>query len=249
MLQPIILAAGKGTRMGSELPKTLCTVAGKPMLSYILESISQAGNCLPPSIVVGHKGDQVKAFVGPDITCVEQADLSGTGTAAKIALSVVPPHIEKVLIMNGDSPFIRPQSIKAIEEEYDAAGATIALGTATVPDFSEWRQVFMAWGRVVRNVSGGVLEIKEYKNANEHEQGIREVNPGFYCVDRQWLEQALTQVERDSVSGEYYLTAIASLALYDNKKVQTIPMAPEEALGVNSPQDVALAESLLAQSK
>lgn len=233
--------------MGSDLPKTLCTVAGKPMLAYILESIAAAGNCLPPVIVVGHKGDQVKQFVGPSIVTVEQADLSGTGTAAKIALAAVSPEVENVLIMYGDHPFITPESIKAIEEAHRKSGATLTLATATLPDFADWRQVFISFGRVVRNLEGVVQEIREYKNANEIEQGILEINPGFYCADRAWLIEALSQIERDAVSGEYYLTDIASLALYDGKKVETIPLEPREALGINSPADAALAESLLGR--
>ncbi len=246
MLQPIILAAGKGTRMGSALPKTLSLVAGKPMLSYIFAALKEAGNATPPIVVVGHKGEEVKQFAGSQATCVEQTDLSGTGTAAKVALSAVPEDATKLLIMYGDHPFIKPESIRAIEAAHDKSDATITLGTVTVSDFSDWRRVFMSFGRVVRNLSNEVQEIKEYKNASEHEQNILEVNPGFYCVDKHWLKEALEQVERDSVSGEYYLTDIISLALYQGKKLETIALAPEEALGINSPDDVAVAESLLA---
>jgi bifunctional UDP-N-acetylglucosamine pyrophosphorylase / glucosamine-1-phosphate N-acetyltransferase len=246
MMQPIILAAGKGTRMASELPKTLCKVAGRPMLSYILDALSAAGNCFPPIIVIGHKGEQIKQFVGNALTTVEQSDLSGTGTATKIALPEVPEEATKVFIMYGDHPFITPQSIKAIEEKHDTTRATITLATATVQDFNDWRRVFVSFGRVIRNQAGAVQEIREYKNANEHEQGIPEINPGFYCVDKKWLIGALDQVERDSVSGEYYLTDIVSLALYEGKLVETISIGPREALGINSPQDVAEAESLAA---
>jgi bifunctional UDP-N-acetylglucosamine pyrophosphorylase/glucosamine-1-phosphate N-acetyltransferase len=157
MLQPIILAAGKGTRMGSELPKTLCIVAGKPMIAHILASLGAAGNCLPPIVVVGHKGAQVKDFLGASIATVEQTDLSGTGTAAKIALSTVAPEVDKVLIMYGDHPFITPESIKKIEETHDATGATITLGTTTVPDYNDWRRVFVSFGRVILNLKGDVM--------------------------------------------------------------------------------------------
>jgi len=244
MIQPIILAAGKGTRMGSDLPKTLFPISGKPMLAYILEALSVAGNCLPPLIVVGHKGDQIKAFVQNQLKTIEQIDLSGTGTAAKIALTEVPKEVSKVFIIYGDHPFINASSIKMIEEVHDKTEATITLGTVTVPDFSDWRQVFISFGRVLRNVKGEVQEIREYKNANETEQSVREVNPGFYCVNRAWLEATLSQIERDSVSGEYYLTDIIALALDEGKKVETISLKPEEALGINSQADVALAESL-----
>jgi bifunctional UDP-N-acetylglucosamine pyrophosphorylase/glucosamine-1-phosphate N-acetyltransferase len=244
MLQPIILAAGRGTRMGSDLPKTLCVVAGKPMLAHILHTLTQAGNCLPPIVVVGYKGEEVKTFVGGAGLTVEQTELSGTGTAAKIALAAIPHDAQKVLIMYGDHPFITPESVRAIEAAHDKAGATITLGTVTVQDFSDWRRVFVSFGRVVRNLKGQVQEIREYKNANEHEQNIHELNMGFYCIDRAWLEGALPQIERDAVSGEYYLTDIVSLALYEEKTVETITIAPEEALGINSPEDAALAESL-----
>ncbi len=246
MMQPIILAAGKGTRMGSDLPKTLCIVAGKPMLAHILEALASAQNCSSPIIVVGHKGDQIRAFVGPSITCVEQPDLSGTGTATRVALPSVPSEATKVFILYGDHPFITAQSVRAIEEAHDKAGATITLATATVKDFNDWRRVFASFGRVLRNQDGSVEEIRDYKNANEHEQNVLEINPGFYCVDKMWLTQALEQVERDSVTGEFYLTDIVSFALDEEKKIETISITPEEALGINSPDDAAQAESLLA---
>lgn len=232
--------------MGSDLPKTLCEVAGKPMLAHILQALSSAGNALSPIIVVGHKGEQVKQFVGSSITTVEQADLSGTGTAAKAGLSAMAPDTKKVFIMYGDHPFITAEHIKAIEEKHDSSGATITLATTTVPDFTGWHSVFISFGRVLRSVGGAVQEIREYKNANEYEQNILEINPGFYCVDAAWLTQALEQIEKDSVSGEYYLTDIVSLALYENKKVETVSISPKEALGINSPQDVAQAEMLIA---
>lgn len=219
------------------------------MLSYILESLAEAGNCASPLVVVGHKGDQVKKFLGPSVATVEQTELSGTGTAAKIALAALPQGAKNILILYGDHPFITPQSIRDIEEAHEASGAAITFGTVTVPNFNEWRRVFVAFGRVIRNLAGQVQEIREYKNANETEQNIREINPGFYCVDCKWLKEALSQVERDSVSGEYYLTDIVSLSLYENKKVETISLHPEEALGINSPDDAKLAESLLAMQR
>lgn len=231
--------------MGSDLPKTLCEVAGKPMLAHILEALGKAGNCLPPIIVIGHKGEQVRAFGGSNFTYVEQADLSGTGTATKVAMPYVPKDASKVFIMYGDHPFITAEHIKAIEEKHDASGSTVTIATATLPDFSDWRSVFVSFGRVVRNNKGEVQEIKEYKNANEVEQNIREVNPGFYCADAAWLSNALSEVARDSVTGEYYLTDIVSLALYEGKKVETISIDPKEALGINSPQDASQAEALI----
>lgn len=246
MMQPIILAAGKGTRMGSDLPKTLCIVAGKPMLAHILDALASAQNCASPIIVVGHKGDQIREFVGEAIVCVEQPDLSGTGTATRVALPTVPTDATKVFILYGDHPFITAGSIRAIEEAHDRAGATITLATATVKDFNDWRRVFVSFGRVLRNQEGKVEEIREYKNANEHEQNVLEINPGFYCVDKAWLAGALEQIQRDSVTGEFYLTDIVSFALDEEKIIETISINPEEALGINSPDDVAHAESLLA---
>jgi bifunctional UDP-N-acetylglucosamine pyrophosphorylase/glucosamine-1-phosphate N-acetyltransferase len=246
MMQPIILAAGKGTRMGSDLPKTLCAVAGKPMLAYILEALASAQNCTSPIIVVGHKGDQIREFVGPSITCVEQSDLSGTGTATRVALPSIPQDATKVFILYGDHPFITPESIRAIEEAHDKAKATITLATATVKDFNDWRKVFVSFGRVMRDPSGEVEGIREYKNTNEIEQNILEINPGFYCVDKAWLTQALEQVERNAITNEFYLTDIVSLALDEEKKIETVSITAEEALGINSQGDAAQAESLLA---
>lgn len=245
MLQPIILAAGKGTRMGSELPKALCIVAGKPMLQHVLDAFDTAGNCERPVVVVGHKGEQVTEFVKEKAVTVEQKELTGTGTAAKVGMSAVPEGTSRVFIMYADNPFIKPASIRAIEKAHEESGATITLGTITVPNFKDWYRVFVAFGRVLRNHEGQVQEIREYKNANEHEQAVREVNPGFYCVDAAWLRDALTHIERNPLTQEYYLTDIISLALYEDKKVQTVPLTPEEGIGVNSPDDASQAEAVL----
>lgn len=245
MLQPIILAAGKGTRMGSPLPKALCEVGGKPMLRRVLDTLVEAGNCAKPVVVVGHKGEMITEYVGSEAVTTEQTELSGTATAAKAGMSVVPDNTKTVFIMYADNPFILPSTIVALEEAHVASGATITLGTIEVPDFKDWYRVFVAFGRVLRNHEGKVQEIREYKNANEHEQAVREVNPGFYCVDAAWLREALTRVARNPVTQEYYLTDILSLALYEDKKVETVSLSPQEGIGVNSPEDASQAEAVL----
>ncbi len=215
------------------------------MLSYVMSALAKAKNCEKPIVVVGHKAQMVRDFVGDTAVCIEQTELSGTATAVKSAMSAVPDTAAKIFIIYGDNPFITAKSVKAIEKAHDKAGAIITLATAKVDDFLDWRSAFMSFGRIVRDPQGEVAEIVEYKNATEHERGILEINPGFYCVDAVWLKSALSRIEANPLTGEYYLTDLLSLAIDDSKKVASVAIAPEEAFGVNSQEDAQVAETLL----
>jgi bifunctional UDP-N-acetylglucosamine pyrophosphorylase/glucosamine-1-phosphate N-acetyltransferase len=247
MLQPIILAAGKGTRMQSELPKALFPFSGKAMLDWVLEAMARVEEALTPIVVVGHKGESVREYVGERAICVEQKEITGTATAVANALPYVPDDVRNVFIMYVDQPFITPESIKAISKTHEETGATLTLGTVKLPDYSDWRSVFVAFGRIIRDPNGNVAEIVEYKNANEIERATLEVNPGFYCVEVAWLKNALSRINANEMTGEYYLTDILALAIDDEKKISSVFITPEEGLGINSVKDAEFAEALAAQ--
>jgi bifunctional UDP-N-acetylglucosamine pyrophosphorylase/glucosamine-1-phosphate N-acetyltransferase len=247
MVQPIILAAGKGTRMKSELPKALFPFSGKAMLDWVLEAMAKVEGALTPIVVVGHKGDSVRDYVGTRAICVEQKELTGTATAVLSAIPFIPKETKSVFIMYVDQPFITSTSIEAIVKKHDASGASLTLGTVKLSDFEDWRSVFVAFGRVIRDHKGEVAEIVEYKNANDLERATHEVNPGFYCVDAEWLTSALSRIARNELTGEYYLTDILALAIDDAKKIESVTITPEEALGINSVKDAEFAETLAAQ--
>lgn len=244
MLQPIILAAGKGTRMQSELPKALQPIGGSPMLEHMLRTLSTIEGLRAPLIVVGHGADKVREAIGEEYTYVLQEDISGTASAVRVCLS----HLvsgDGVLVLYCDHPLLTAQTAERVRDLYENERPTLIQSTVTVPDFTGWRKLFMHWGRIIRAENGSLERIVEYKNATEEERAITEVNPAIYCVDAMWLREVLPRIERNPVSGEYYLTDIVALAKADNKKISTIAVAPEEAIGVNNQEDRALAERFL----
>ncbi len=245
MIQPIILAAGKGTRMRSERPKTLFTIAGKPMLQHILDAVHAVPACLPPIIVVGHGKEEVVAYVAGAYVCVEQTELSGTASAVKVALPQVPSNAEAVLVLYGDHPFIKRESIQQIAEIFEKEKPALVQSFLTIPDFEGEREIFRSFGRLVRASDGTLERIVEYKNASVAERDIREVNSGICAIDVRWLAEVLPHVQANPLTGEYYLTDLVSLASAQGKHIVTVEVARQDALGVNSPEDAQRAESLL----
>jgi len=247
MLQPIILAAGKGTRMQSDLPKALHTLEGKPFITWVIDAIEKSGVCKPPIIVVGFGASMVQDALGLKYTYVYQKELSGTATAVKEAL----PHVgdEPVLVLYCDQPFVSPDTIVKAHTLFAAENTpTLGIGTACVADFDGWRAGFMRFGRIVRDSEDIPERIVEYKEATEEERTIAEVNAGMCVVDAEWLKDALHRIEPAPVSGEYYLTELLGIARGDNKRVAVIDQSPEEAFGINSQEERTQAMSFNLQA-
>ena len=238
-LQPVILAAGKGTRMQSELPKPLFSVDGVPMLTRILATLEASKVALDPIIVVGDWTDAIQMQYGPQYQYAVQTELTGTATAVAAALPYLDTSDEAppVLILYADHPFLTTATIQAMAAVSASAAPTIAMGTVTVPDFQEWRQPFAAFGRVVRDSAGKMQKIVEAKNATDQELHITEVNPALYCVQAAWLAATLPRIEQNPVTKEYYLTDLIELARLAGDVVTSVPIPPEEALGINSIAD------------
>jgi bifunctional UDP-N-acetylglucosamine pyrophosphorylase/glucosamine-1-phosphate N-acetyltransferase len=242
MLQPIILAAGKGTRMKAPVPKGLVEVAGKPMIRHILDAIEASGVCERPIIVIGHEGEQIKKFLGGSYAFVEQKELNGTASAVEVALPLV--ATEAAVVLYVDHPFIKPETIRRMAEAVECEKPSVVQTTTRVKDYKDWRAALWAFARIIRTPDGGLKKIVEYKNASEEEKNILEVNPGPVCYETAWLKAVLPLVKADSVSGERYLTELISVATSDKKRIVLMEMSPEESLGVNSLEDAAHAESV-----
>lgn len=238
-LQPVILAAGKGTRMQSELPKPLFPVDGVPMLTRILATLEASQVALDPIIVVGQWTDAIQKQYGPQYQYAVQTDLTGTATAVAAALpyldtsEAAPP----VLILYADHPFLTIATIQAMAAAFASAAPTVAMGTVTVPNFNEWRQPFAAFGRIVRDSAGEMQKIVEAKNATDQELHITEVNPALYCVKAAWLTATLPRIEQNPITSEYYLTDLVELARLAGDVITGVPIPAEEALGINSVAD------------
>lgn len=228
----IILAAGKGTRMRSSLPKVLQPLAGRPLLGHVIETAKklQANNIIT---IYGHGGDLVQQeFSQEQVQWVEQAEQLGTGHAVKVTLPVL-PQTGQSLILSGDVPCI---STDTLQKLLDAAQNTgIALVTLTVADAT-------GYGRIVRD-NGKIQAIIEHKDASEEQRKIKEFNTGIYCVSNAKLHEWLPKLSNDNAQGEYYLTDIVAMAIADGLEVASVePERAFEVEGVNDRVQLAALE-------
>lgn len=242
MIQPIILAAGKGMRMESSLPKALHKVRGKTMLERVFQAVHNTKNCKPPLVVVGHGAEEIRARLGPAYQYILQTEITGTASAVLACVPYITEDTRSILILYGDHPLISSGVIGQMVGIFEKEKPILALFTATIPDFLDWRAGFLYFGRVARDINGNVEKIVEYKEVTESERAIREINPAIYCVEKEWLMTTLSRITPSRATGEYYLTDIVALAHGDGVKIITVPMPPEEALGVNTREDIARAE-------
>jgi bifunctional UDP-N-acetylglucosamine pyrophosphorylase/glucosamine-1-phosphate N-acetyltransferase len=247
-LEIVILAAGQGKRMHSDLPKVLHALGGRPLLAHVLA----CARALAPRaihVVYGHGGEAVPAaFVAETgVNWVHQAERHGTGHALAQALPGVAPDA-LVLVLYGDVPLIRPETLRPLAH---AAGTdTVALLTAELPEPG-------AYGRVLRDAAGRVARIVEARDASASERTVREVNTGFLAAPAARLRDWLARIGRDNAQGEYYLTDIIALAVAEGVTVVAHRAnEPGEVLGVNSKTELARlershqqrqAEALMAQ--
>jgi bifunctional UDP-N-acetylglucosamine pyrophosphorylase/glucosamine-1-phosphate N-acetyltransferase len=235
----VILAAGQGKRMKSALPKVLHTIAGRPMLSHVLDTARSVGadaGPVRPIVVVGHGGDAVRAaYVGADdLVFVTQATQLGTGHAVRQAV----PHLSDAgptLVLYGDVPLTTAATLRQL---IAAAGSGVALLTVRLADP-------YGYGRIVRDVGGSVVRIVEEKDATAAERAIDEINTGILVAPTAQLKTWLASLSNHNAQGEYYLTDVIAQAVAAGVPVSAVVLAdPDEALGVNSPAQLAEVERI-----
>ncbi|MDH3562613.1 MAG: bifunctional UDP-N-acetylglucosamine diphosphorylase/glucosamine-1-phosphate N-acetyltransferase GlmU [Gammaproteobacteria bacterium] len=233
-LEIVILAAGQGKRMYSDRPKVLHELAGRPLLAHVLAT----ARALKPAaihVVYGYGGEAVRAAnPEPGITWVHQAEQQGTGHAVAQAMPGV-ANESTVLVLYGDVPLIRPQTLKKL---LSAAGTGLALLTTELPHPGPY-------GRILRNAAGQVTRIVESKDATPDEAKVREVNTGFLAVPAGKLKKWLSRLKNHNAQGEYYLTDIISIAVAEKVTIITrLPGDIAEILGVNSKAELAQVERM-----
>ena len=223
-LAVVILAAGKGTRMKSDLPKVLHPIAGRPMVQHVVD----AAGALDPDntvLIYGHGGDAVRqAVTGSRLQWAEQAEQLGTGHAVAQAL----PHLEEdvVLVLYGDVPLIQPQTLRDFVARVD--DQSLALMTLTLDDPS-------GYGRVIRDGDGKVRRVVEQKDASDDEKAVREINTGILACTRRFLNDSLPRLSNSNAQGEYYLTDIIAMAVEQGLRIAVSqPENPYEVQGVNN---------------
>ncbi|MFH1147281.1 MAG: NTP transferase domain-containing protein [Pseudomonadota bacterium] len=234
----VILAAGKGTRMKSSRAKVLHDVAGRPMLAYVLDTAESAG-ADEIVVVVGYQGDAVRtAFQERNVRFVWQREQLGTAHAVMSAREAVAGYKGNIVILCGDVPLLRPETLRGLVDRCKAEDASVAVLTAVVDDPEHY-------GRIIKDESGNVLRIVEEMDATAEERAIREVNTGIYCVKCEVLTAALERVRRDNAQREYYLTDIVELAREAGERaIGVVAGSAEEVIGINSREDLAEASRM-----
>ncbi|MGB9497430.1 MAG: NTP transferase domain-containing protein [Dissulfuribacterales bacterium] len=237
----IILAAGKGTRMKSEVPKVMHHLLGKPIIGHVLDLLRNL-DIGPRVVVAGHGGDLVRDYLKKtDIKLVVQEQQLGTGHAASCAKAALGEFHGNVLIICGDTPLLKENTLASFMEDHAASGRILSLLTAHLKDPT-------GYGRVLRSVpeDAQIQGIVEEKDATEAQRRLTEINTGTYAVDSGFLFHALDAVGCDNVQGEYYLTDIVSIAVSEGVSAGAVSAAAEdEARGINSRTELARAETIL----
>ena len=237
-LRTIILAAGKGTRMKSDIPKVLHKICGRPVIQFILDTVKAVGS-LKTYLVLGHKMGAVVTFVGKEYEIVEQSKLLGTADAVKCVQKRLTGYRGDVLILYGDTPLIRKSVIKALIRKHRKVQADLTLLTAVVHDPQ-------GYGRIIRDPKGNITAIREDKDAVGFERNIAEINVGVYCAKSKNLFDGLKNVKQNPGKKEFYLTDIIEQFVEAGLKVETIETEdPSEGIGINTREDLAKAADIL----
>lgn len=226
----IILAAGKGTRMKSDLAKVLHTLCGKPMLAYSID-VARAAGVEKTVVITGYQGDLVReAFHSQGLIFVEQREQLGTGHAVLQAKDVFRDYEGTILILCGDVPLLRVSTVQNLLERHVAEGAVVTVLTTILNNPA-------GYGRIVKEgKDGNVLKIVEEKEATFDEKRIREINTGIYSVASRFLFEAVTEIGNDNVQKEYYLTDMIEIARKSGfKVVSLVTPDSDEVMGINTP--------------
>ena len=241
--QAIILAAGIGKRMGSDLPKVIHPVADAPMIQWVVRACQSAGvgQCI---VVIGHKGDLVReALAGFEgVVFVEQHDQLGTAHAARMAepLFANQPDLD-TFVLAGDGPLIRARTLIRLLELHRRTRAAATLATAIIEDPT-------GYGRIVRTPDGAFAHIVEQKDATPQQRTIREVNPSYYCFRSGPLFRALHEVGNANQQGEFYLTDVPARLKKQGQTVSVVEaVPPEDVLSINTPDQLAEVDRLLRE--
>jgi len=241
----IILAAGEGKRMGADVPKPLVEVAGRPMVEHLLESVRETGVDERPILVVAPHSVEAFSEVCRDQSCeyVVQIEQLGTGDAVKAAREAS-NGAETVIVLYGDHPFVSSEILSELHEMHTGGDALVSMITTKVPNFEKDHATFKTWGRILRDDVGHVVGIREAKDCTEEELEIKEVNPALYAFNAAWLWDRLPELSDKNANKEYYLTDLIEMGIEEAGEIVTTQADPMEVVGVNTPEDLAMAEKL-----
>jgi len=239
----VVIAAGKGTRMRSALPKELHALCGRSLIGHVLAVADALAPAYTVVVLSPEKLGPVRDQAGDRYIYALQAEQLGTGHAVLQARPALPTSSDDVLVLYGDTPLLRPETARAVVDLRRAAGALVGIMSMHVPPPS-------GYGRIVRDADGRVLAIIEERNATPEQFALTECNSGVMCFDAAWLWQALDRVPRNPLKGEYYLTDLAEMAVAEHGPgaAVALPAADaREAWGINDREQLAQADAVMRE--
>jgi len=234
----VIMAAGKGTRMKSELPKVLCQVAGRPMIHFVIDALAAAGIGRHLA-VVGYRADDVREELsrrGEKIEFVLQEEQLGTGHAVQMCRELLTDNPGPTIVVTGDSPLLQTSSLQKLLSHFRETQPALLLGSLKKEDPT-------GLGRIVRSETGEFLGIVEHNDATPEQLAVREVNMSTYVFNTPDLLFALDRLSNDNAQGEYYITDCASILREAGRSVDALPVLQEcEALSINNVDELRLVD-------
>ncbi|MBC23109.1 MAG: hypothetical protein CMJ32_04230 [Phycisphaerae bacterium] len=237
----IILAAGKGTRMKSDLPKVMHEAAGRPIVDWVVAA-ARASGIEKIVLVIGHGAELVREFYkdDDDIHWAVQEEQLGTGHAVMSAAGVFDADREgDILILCGDAPLIRSSTLQTLLLKHHQDKAALTMATSILDDPS-------GYGRIIRDANGRLDSIVEDRDADPQQKAIREINPGYYCFDGRTLFKSLPLIENDNAKGEYYLTDLVGIYREQGRIIDAVDaLEPEDVLAVNDREQLQQVDSIL----
>ncbi|MEW6606800.1 MAG: sugar phosphate nucleotidyltransferase [bacterium] len=235
----IILAAGLGKRMKSDLAKVLHKLCHKPMIEYVLDTLSffLSARII---IVVGHQKEKIAQLVkNKKVEIVVQEELLGTGHAVAQTEKILSDFEGNILVLCGDTPLLKSSTLERLIQTHQQSNATVTILTTTIDDPT-------GYGRIITDASGNVCEIIEEKDATEQEKAINLINTGTYCFKSKDLFSALKKITTDNKQGEYYLTDVVGILKKQGEKIITLQIPdPIEVIGINTQDDLKEAEKIV----
>ncbi len=241
-VKSIILAAGKGTRMKSELPKVLHCIFNKPLLGYVIDAVNNTGYINENIVIVGHEAELVEKFVNENYEgtkCVLQSPQLGTGDAVNKAAPYLKDFDGYVIVVCGDTPVITSETLKSFIDFHDNNDADLTVMSAIFENPKNY-------GRIIRDKNKKFTAIVEEKDATPEQKAVNEVNAGIYCINWKTVSNAFNSLKNNNAQCEYYLTDIVKWAVENNLNVQSYILDDnEEIFGINSKLQLAQATKII----
>ena len=242
MVKSIILAAGKGTRMKSDMPKVLHTIFEKTLLGYVIDAVNNTGIADENFVIVGHQAERVEEYINKNYDnakCVLQSPQLGTGHAVSMALPYLKDFDGEVIILCGDTPLITSETIKEFVEYHRENKSDLTVMSAIFENPTNY-------GRIIRNQDGSLNSIVEEKDATPEQKAVKEINAGIYCINWAKIKPAFNELTSNNAQGEYYLTDIIKWGNEKNLSVNAYTLKNnEEIFGINSKTHLAEATKML----